>query len=198
MENSIKKYIMKKRTILFLAIILIGTYSAYTQKEDQQKIGGIRGGYHLATMVEDGSKPDTAKNLSSFYVGFFKDQKIAKILFVGSGIEYFQNGLKYSKSSKLIMHTISVPVNLKVKIGPVYGRGGITANFIVKEKIEYDDKKYDPEKSDKANWFDSAAFAGVGVDILFLSVEARYYWGLIDAKNGLYNRYFQLGATVSF
>jgi hypothetical protein len=189
---------MKKSTLLFLAIFLIGSYSAYAQDEDEPKIGGVRGGYHLATMVDDGSKPDTAKNLSSFYIGFFKDQKIAKILFWGSGIEYFQNGLKYSKNSNVKLHTISVPVNLKVKIGPVYGRGGITANFKVKEKIEYDDKKYDPVKSDKANWFDSAAFAGVGVEILFLSVEARYHWGLIDVKNGLYNRYFQLGATVSF
>jgi hypothetical protein len=189
---------MKKSTLLFLVIFLIGAYSAYTQENDQQKIGGIRGGYHLATMVEDGSKPDTAKNLSSFYVGFFRDQEIAKILFWGTGIEYFQNGLKYSNNSKLTLHTISVPVNLKVKIGPVYGRGGITANFKVKEKLEIGDNKFDPEKSNKANWFDSAAFAGAGVKILFFSVEARYHWGLIDVKNGLYNRYFQLGATVSF
>jgi hypothetical protein len=189
---------MKKSASLFLVMILIGAYTAYAQDEDEQKIGGIRGGYHLATMVEDGSKPDTAKNLSSFYVGFFRDQQIAKIFYWGSGIEYFQNGLKYSKSSQVTMHTISVPVNLKVKIGPVYGRGGITANFKVKEKIELDDRKYDPEKSEKANWFDSAAFAGVGVEVLIFSVEARYHWGLIDVKNGLYNRYFQLGATVSF
>jgi hypothetical protein len=189
---------MKKGTLIILSMVLASAFQLQAQDEDKPKIGGIRGGYHLATMVEDGSKPDTAKNLSSFYVGLFKDQKIAKILYWGSGIEYFQNGLKYSKGSNVKMHTISVPVNLKVKIGPVYGRGGITANFMVKEKIEYQDRKYDPEKSEKANWFDSAVFAGVGVEILFLSVEARYHWGLIDAKNGLYNRYFQLGATVTF
>jgi hypothetical protein len=189
---------MKKRTLIILSMVLASAFQLQAQDKDQSKIGGIRGGYHLATMVEDGSKPDTAKNLSSFYVGFFRDQKINKILYWGSGIEYFQNGLKYSKSSNLKMHTISVPVNLKLKIGPVYGRGGITANFKVKEKIEYEGEKYDPEESDKAYWFDSAAFAGVGVQILFLSVEARYHWGLIDVKNGLHNRYFQLGATVSF
>jgi len=29
-------------------------------------------------------------------------------------------------------------------------------------------------------------------------VEARYHWGLLEARNDYYNRYFQIGAAVSF
>ena len=129
---------MKKLTLLLLSVLVVGTYVTHAQdKKSGDKVGGIRFGAHAATMVKDGSSPDTSNYLNSFYVGFFRDSKIAAILYFGSGLEYFQNGLDYSTNSKRVLHTISIPLDLKVKLGPVFALGGIAANFKVSEKLVY-------------------------------------------------------------
>lgn len=187
---------MKKTITLFILLTFAFFITCFGQ--DKQKVGGIRGGWHSASLVSDGSKPDTANSLSTFYVGLFRDNKIIEILSFGTGLEYFQNGLKYSDNLKRVIHTVSIPVNLKVKIGPVFARGGAAANIKMAERIIIGEEKNKPSEDNRSKWFDVAAFAGVGVQILFVSVEARYHWGLLDVKNGMHSRYFQLGAALSF
>jgi len=188
---------MKKIAIVLILLMCAVSFSTKAQ-DDKPKKNGIRFGYHAATMVHEGSKPDSANALSSFYVGFFRSKKVGGILHFDSGIEYFQNGLKYSGNSKRTLHTVSIPLDLKLKIGPVYALGGAAANIKVSEKYDLGDNSYQPLDNDKSNWFDVAAFAGAGVKIWILSVEARYHWGLLEARDDLYNRYFQIGAAVSF
>lgn len=188
---------MKKIVIISLLLFCIAAITANAQEEKIQK-NGIRAGYHAASMVKDGSKPEESKSLSSFYVGFFRSKKIGGILHFDSGIEYFQNGFKYTGDAKRTLHTISIPLDLRLKIGPVYGVGGVAANFKVAESFDLGDNSITPIDSDKSNWFDVAAFTGVGVKIWILSVEARYHWGLLEVRNDLYSRYFQVGAAVSF
>jgi hypothetical protein len=189
---------MKTLTLIILGSLCFGVFTANAQDNEDKK-NGIRAGYHMATMVIDGSKPDEGKSLSSFYAGFFRDQKIASILHFGKGIEYFQNGIKYTDNSKRVLHTVSIPLDLKLKIGPVFALGGAAPNIKVAEKVSLGDNTSNPIDTDKSNWFDVAAFAGAGVKISILTVEARYHWGLLKARDsGLYNRYFQLGAAVSF
>ena len=185
------------KILLVLAFVAFALNQGNAQDEKPQK-NGIRFGYHAASMVKDGSKPEESKTLSSFYVGFFRSKKIGGILHFDSGIEYFQNGLNYTGDAKRTLHTISIPLDLRLKIGPVYGVGGAAANFKVAENIDLGDNSITPIDNDKSNWFDVAAFAGAGVKIWILSVEARYHWGLLEARNDLYNRYFQLGAAISF
>jgi hypothetical protein len=189
---------MKKIISLFILIFIISTVSSQAQDKDKKQKIGIRGGWQLSSMVVDGNKPDTAQYLNSFYIGLFRDNKLASILYFGTGIEYFQNGLKYSNNTKRVVHTISIPLGLKLKLGPVFILGGAAANVKVSEKIIIGDDKYDPVEGNRTEWFDVAAFAGAGVKIFFLSVEARYHWGLLDVRNDLKNRYFQLGLGVSF
>jgi len=190
---------MKKVTFLLLLVLIAGTFITHAQdKKSKDKVGGLRFGAHTATMMKDGSSPDTSNYLNSFYVGFYRDNKIAPMLYFGTGLEYFQNGLDYTKNSKRVLHTISVPLDLKVKLGPVFALGGIAANFIVSEKLVYGDNKYDPSDDAKANWFDAPVFLGAGVEIFFITIEARYHWGLVDAKNEYFHRYFQLGLGLSF
>lgn len=190
---------MKKVTFLLLFVLTAGTVVTHAQdKKSKDKVGGIRAGWHYANMVKDGSKPDTTNNLSSFYVGFFRDNKLARILYFGTGLEYFQNGLEYTDNSKRVLHTLSVPLDLKVKLGPIFALGGIAANFKVSEKIVLGDNKYDPSDDTKAHWFDAPVFLGVGLKIFFITIEGRYHWGIIDARNGYYNQYFQLGLGLSF
>lgn len=189
---------MKKTIIIFMALFFVASLLINAQEKKTEKLGGIRGGWQSAVMVENGAKADTANNLSTFYLGFFRDQKIVPVLFFGSGIEYFQNGFKYPGNSKRVLHMISIPLDLKIKIGPVFALGGIAGNFKVAEKVHIGDQKTSPASGDKSNWFDAAAFVGLGVKIFFVTIEGRYHWGLIESRNGLYNRYLQLGAGISF
>jgi hypothetical protein len=190
---------MKKATFLLVFTMIVGTYFTHAQGEkSNDKVGGIRAGWHYAAMVKDGSKPDTANNLNSFYLGFYRDNRLARIIYFGSGLEYFQNGLKYTDNSKRVLHTLSIPLDLKVKLGPVFALGGIAANFKVSEKLVVGDNKYDPAENQKSHWFDAPVFLGAGVKIFFITVEARYHWGIIEARNDYYNHYFQLGLGLSF
>lgn len=188
---------MKAKNWILLAVLMMGLTLANAQKKDD-RVGGIRGGFQSAVMVESGSKADSANNLKTFYVGFFRDQKMLPFLFFGSGLEYFQNGFNYTNDSKRVLHMISIPLDLKVKIGPVFALGGIAGNFKVAEKIHIGDSKANPASGDKSTWFDAAAFAGVGLKLFFITIEARYHWGLIESNKGLYNRYLQIGAGISF
>lgn len=187
-----------KKIILSLLTMLVCTYYTHAQNDDKQEIGGIRAGYHIASMVEKGNKPDSASRNESFYVGFFREQNISKYFYYGAGLEYFQNGIKYSGDRELVLHTISIPINAKFKIGPAFALAGAAANFKVAERIKTGDSSMEPPDENKSNWFDVPVFLGAGVTVLFITVEARYHWGLLDVNNGLHNRYFQLGAAVSF
>ncbi len=188
---------MKRIVTTIILLICIASISVYAQEDKPQK-NGIRVGFHSASMVNEGSKPDSANALNSFYIGFFRSKKVASILHFDSGIEYFQNGLKYSGNAKRTLHTVSIPLDLRLKIGPVYAVGGAAINFKVYESFDIGNNSYTPSDTDKSNWFDVAAFAGAGVKIWILSVEARYHWGLLEARDDLNNRYFQIGAAVSF
>lgn len=189
---------MKKQIIILILGFICWSLAAYPQGKNDRKVGGIRAGFQSSSMVEQGSKPDTTKNKNSFYVGFFHDQKVISFLSFGSGIEYFQNGFKYPEDSKRVLHTLSIPLYLKFKIGPVFALGGIAGNFKVAERIISGDEKQKPDSNDKSNWFDAAAFVGAGVKISIVIIEARYHWGLIESYDGLYNRYFQIGGGITF
>jgi len=122
-----------KRLLLISASIFLA--SLFIQAQDSEdELAGIRFGFHSAGLVKDGERPDTANSLNNLYIGFFREKKIASLFYWGSGVEYFQNGTKYSNNSKRVLHTLSVPLNLKLKVGPIFGVAGAAANFKVSEK----------------------------------------------------------------
>ena len=189
---------MKNITIILIAFFLFGSLLTNAQ-DDKDKKSGIRAGWQVSDFIKDGSKPDSASNYNSFYVGFFRDTKIIPMLHFGSGLEYFQNGSNYGDNSKRVLHTISVPLNLKFKIGPVFALAGVAGNFVVSEKLTLQGEDVSPEDyGGKTNWFDLPAYAGLGVKILVVTIEARYHWGLLEARDGYNIQYFQLGAGISF
>jgi hypothetical protein len=191
---------MKKIGFIIMSTLLVGALTAYGQDQGKggNKVGGIRAGWHYAVLEKEGGKPDTANALNSFYVGFFRSTKLIPLLHFGSGIEYFQNGMSYTNNTDRILHTISVPLDLRLKLGPVFVLGGVAANFKVSEKIKIGGESINPLEADKTNWFDVPVFLGAGLKIFFVTIEARYHWGLLEARNGYHNQYFQLGAGISF
>lgn len=188
---------MKHRYFIILTALLLCA-PFYANAGDGDKVGGIRLGWSSAAMFNDGTKLSGYENLQSFYIGFFRDNKIVPMLHLGTGLEYNQNGAQENSDNKWVLHYVSVPINLKLKIGPVYGLAGFAPSFKVSEKYIIDGSKTSPSSDEKSEWFDIPFHAGVGVKILFLSIEARYHWGMLDVNDGLKNQYFQLGAGISF
>ena len=188
---------MKYRAVIIAFSFFALNVGIYAQNDSEKSLG-IRIGFHSANMELEDNKPDTARSLNGIYLGFVGEKKFAELFYIGTGIEYFQNGLKYTSNIKRKLHTISIPINLKLKIGPAFGLAGAAANFKVSEKYILGDSSFNPLDSDKSSWFDIPVFLGLGVQILFVTVEARYHWGLIEVRNGMHNRYFQLGAALSF
>lgn len=190
---------MKK--VLFIIVIALATTSYIkAQEKDSERIGGLRFGWQRAAIYENGSIPTGYEPLQTFYIGFSKEKNIAPLFSVGSGLEYFQNGIKVDDDNKTVLHYLSVPFDLKLKIGPVFALGGIAPSFLVAERQFVLGVKTTPADDAKMNWFDVPVFFGAGVKFLFLTIEGRYHWGLLELGDGdgSKNQYFQLGAGLSF
>jgi hypothetical protein len=188
-----------KNLILFLSISLLFalTKPTYAQSDGEgHKVGGIRAGWNYSQYFNDGNSIAGTSDYSSFYAGFYRDNRIVPILHFGTGVEYYQNARFTNDNNKRVLHYIGVPLYLKLKIGPVFALSGFEPSFKVGEKYTVLGQEIDPPES--ANWFDAPFFLGAGLKIFFVSVEIRYHWGTIDAFNGARSQYLQLGGAISF
>ncbi len=190
-----------KKTVLFISIFIISlSFNANAQDENSSR--GVRAGWQLSDYYFDGSAIGDSP-LNSFYVGFFNENKIIPMLYFGSGLEYFQNGSNIGNATdaQFKQHIISVPVYLKFKIGPVFATGGAAANFKVAENYVLGGNKIEVPENLKSNVFDVPLHLGLGVKILMFTVEARYYWGMLDTFQNApetNTQYFQIGGGISF
>ncbi len=178
---------MKKIISLFVLVLMI-TCSVQLSAQSQ----GIRAGWHYSDIFW--GDQELGDPLNSFYVGFFRNNGIfnTEILALHTGLEYFQNGFAYKDSDeKFVLHYISLPVALRVKLGPVFALGGVGLNF----KLAGNTSAHED-----VNFFDLPVLAGLGVKIFMITIEARYGWGLLNVYDNIdaKNQYFQIGAGISF
>jgi hypothetical protein len=89
-------------------------------------------------------------------------------------------------------------VHLKAKLGPVYALVGVQPKVKLSEKIFIDDEKTSPTDEQKSSTFDLPAYGGLGLNILIVSIETRYYYSMIETNHGARNAYWQFGATLHF
>jgi len=193
---------MKKPTLLPAILILISslissTVSAQDSGKDKPAKIGIRAGWNYASMFIDNEELTGIEHTNSFYIGVFKEKKLVPLLRLGSGLEYLQNGYNIKDGGDRDIRYLSVPLYLKVKIGPVYATGGTGFNFKVGEKLP-GDASQDPLNNETTNFFDMPFQLGAGLKILMFSLEARYNWGMLNVNNDASNQYLQVGFTVSF
>ena len=185
----------KTIAISFLCLL---TYSCFAQKDDDKDRhllpNGLRGGYQWSNLENDSES--AADNLDGFYVGYVRKIKLIPLIHIETGLEYMLAGAKQTDNSKLQIHYIVLPAQGVLKIGPFVGMAGVNANFKVGEKLTVNGQTVD--RDDKAAVFDFAVDGGLGFNILMFTIEARYYWGLIEVENGWYNRYAQLGLKLHF
>ncbi|MDA3853696.1 MAG: hypothetical protein PF444_05580 [Bacteroidales bacterium] len=151
------------------------------------KLGGVRAGYLNSVFYDNGNQGDA---VSSFYVGIFRDKQIIPLISLRSGLEYIQLGGDNILGADYEIHTLSVPVSARIKLGPISGLAGVSANF----NISSDGGTQD------VNVFDYPLHLGLGFNILMVGIEARYNWGMNDVfeNSSLKSNYLQVGATIAF
>lgn len=191
---------MRKQLSLIFAVLLLTTSFGLAQEEEagENRIAGLRAGWQNAAFYMDGSEYPGSEAYNTFYVGFWRDNQLAPLFFWGTGAEYHQTGLQMAGMQERVLHYVSLPHYLKIKLGPVFALGGVAPKFKVAERVLVGDELVAPIEANRSEWFDVPAFAGVGVKFLFITVEARYHWGLLDVYDGYNANYFQLGAGLSF
>jgi hypothetical protein len=178
------------RVILVLVVALTVVSGSLFAGKDR----GIRGGY-IEGKLDKGSAGLFDKGYNSFYVGFFNDQKIIPMLYFYSGLDYYQTGSKTNDDNKLVLHYCSIPIALKLKIGPVMAFGGVHGAVKVSSRLTVLGES-SPAKD--FSTFDAGAFLGAGLHILFIGAEVKYTWGLVDIYNGYKNNFWQFGLTLGF
>lgn len=188
---------MKQFFALFI-LIAFTTVFAVTLKAQGKNSIGIRGGYQSSGLFNDSERLTGTSNYASFYVGVFKEKKILPFLHWGTGLEYCQNGAGLAGDDKLVIKYLGLPVHLKAKVGPVYALVGVQPKVKLSEKVLAGNEKISPTDDQKSKVLDFPAYGGLGVNILIVSVEARYYYSLFETNHGARNAYLQLGATLHF
>jgi hypothetical protein len=197
---------MKNISLILLSAFFVfsfNTTKAGNKEDKHEKVGGIRAGWQYSGLYQNGSIQDGYDPMSAFYVGIFKDVKIIPLLRFGIGLEYSQVGLTSSDANIDNAYKLSylyLPLYLKVKVGPVFALGGVSPSFKVGEKITVAGQSIGLTDNNKANVFDIPVFLGAGLKILFVSVEVRYNWGMLNVYEdpNAKSQYLQVGAAISF
>jgi len=186
---------MKRKITLFILISIFATGTIKSFAGDKIE-KGVRAGWQYSNLYKDG-KSLFDDPYSSFYVGFYGYQKLlkSKLFQIGSGLTYYQIGAKKDDDNKLKLHYLNLPVTVRVKVGPVYGFAGL--NGAVKLGGETRILGVNSDVKDFST-FDAGAFVGLGVNVLFLGVEIKYDWGLVDVNNGYKTQYLQVGLLAHF
>ncbi len=166
--------------------------------ENKKLYKGIRFGYQSSNF----SNSDWG-DLTSFYAGIFAVKKLGagKLLSLYTGLEYYQTGASEDDNNEIILGYISLPINLRVQIGPVYAFGGFNPSFKISEDVTIAGQ--DPGDAFDINGFDVGGQIGLGAKFLFLGAEVKYNKGLIsvfDSVNGDENmtEHLQAGLCLYF
>jgi hypothetical protein len=185
---------MKKLSMFFLILLLASQVRAGDDEKDRPN--GFRIGYVWSNLTKSGE--NAADNLDGLYAGFVRSMKLAPLFKFETGMEFCMNGAKQTENSKLQLGYLVLPAQVKAQLGPLVGQVGVNGNFRILQKFTVNGNSVDIDDSNRAAFFDLAVNAGAGFNILALTIEARYYWGLIDVRDGWYNRYAQLGLKINF
>jgi hypothetical protein len=182
------------KTALIVLLLTMGFLPAIAgggDDDDKKFYKGVRFGYQSSNLSES-----DWDDLSSFYVGVFGVKKIGagNLLSLYSGLEYYQTGTDKNADNKIVLNYLSIPLNLRLKLGPVYAFGGFNPSFMIADNAKIGGQDVDPD----INGFDIGGQIGIGVKFLFLGVELKYNQGLTDVGNDNKTNHLQAGLCVYF
>lgn len=184
---------MRKIAILAIVVLVSGLSGLFAQST------GLRVGLQSARLA--GLEYDVNR-LRSFYIGAYHINDFAGFFGFNKGLEYSQMGFMDNEDNFRRVHTISVPLLLRAKIGPAFATAGLGANFKISESARLFGEDILTDSQYKSPFFDLPVLVGAGMKVAILTFELRYGYGLIDASKldefEVHNSYWQLGMAVSF
>lgn len=183
---------MRHKLTGLLVIVIVVSFASGSLMEAQDR--GFHAGYIGSNLSKDGN--NWFKNShKSFYLGFYNNQRIIPALFLYTSLDYYQTGSRLDDNNKLVLHYISIPIALKLSLGPVFAMGGFHGAVRVSTKFTINGQSASTEGF---NTFDSGVFLGAGIRIFFIGFEGKYTWGLSTVRNGYKNNFWQGGITLYF
>jgi len=183
-----------RTTLTLLACLLIVPLFAQKDNDkDNEKFNGLRAGWHLSNF--DGDQSFDARN--GYYGGYYRNLIKVPVFSFSTGLEANTAGAKKDGFERRLTY-VGIPINGRLKLGPVYFDLGVDAALKVHEKSLLDGNEVDLTSDDKAQDFDFLAHAGAGFKFLFLAVEVRYRYGITEVYDGYRNTGLEVGLTTFF
>ena len=191
---------MRHRSFLLLSTLLLAfTVQAQKDKDDEREgFNGLRGGYYSSNL--DGDQGDTDAR-SGFYAGYYRNLIKIPLYRLSSGLEYHTSGATANAlgvENEARLSYLSLAINNRFKIGPVYGDIGLDPALLLSEKSLVNGSEVDIANDQDAANFDVLLHVGAGFKFLFLGVEARYRYGLLEVYEDTRNTGLELGLSVFF
>jgi hypothetical protein len=187
-----------KKLIIIVLVLFLGAEVSHAQFNL-----GIKAGYTASKLSSD-VDVIKAQAASGFHVGAWA--RIGKKLYLqpefiyNLGSSVFRNDVDTSNwKQKVTVNTINIPalvgfklldlkaVNLRLMAGP-------EISFVVNSKVKDMNSVVGPITTDdvnKVNWY---LQAGAGVDVLFLTLDIRYVWGINQMINDVK---YDFGSTTT-
>ena len=179
---------------IFIAVVISLLTSASTLKA-QMTIGSVHGGYHQSWWQSEQGR--AGNPLQGFFAGFyFTDIKGVVAPYIG--VDYFRNGWQTDNNYRYI-NTLSLQLAIRFNIGPVFIYGGPAADLTLGQKYVIDGEDA-WTRENTVGFIDMPVFAGIGVQIGPVNLEARYFWGIsFPTETEPYrNEFFQIGVGFTF
>ena len=183
---------MLKNTLTGLIALLVPVTTLLAQEDKEHHHNNyFRGGFQMTDWVGEESY-DTR---SGFYGGYNHTIVKAPLLGLSLGAEFNTGGARIDDLDlEVATSYVGVPVNARLKLGPVYVDAGLDAAFLISDKVTLAGNELEGDSD--LETFDLLGHAGVGVKFLFLGLEARYRYGFTEVTEGYRNMGLQIGAVL--
>ncbi len=177
---------MKKTLlVLFIAIFAI-SYQTKAQL-------GFKLGYNFAKQSGTDAPGMSEKSLNNLILGAFYEKDLIPLLGLRIGAEYSPKGTKFEGGgfyTQAKINYLEIPIQAKVKLGPVYALGGVYGAYALGGKYESDipgqedsDIKFDKDykRLDYGMKFGAGFQTGLGP--LHVFAQGEYSFGLADIND---------------
>ena len=189
---------MRLYTLLFLFAVLCAPSLVNAQSDDKEedRWNGLRAGWYRSSLFD----PDAETNpdpRNGFYAGYYRNLIKVPLYRLSSGLEYHTSGA-VSGPSEVRLGYLYLCLNNRLKLGPVYVDLGLDPAFKLTEKFLLDGTEIDVDSEFEGETFDLLLHGGAGFKFLFIGVEARYRYGLLEVYDNTRNTGLELGVTAFF
>ncbi len=180
-----------KRVILF-GLLALCTTGIIAQKEGSFLALGLKAGFNstkfkLSDLGNYTTEEWKTETKNGFIYGAFARVKLSHPFYLQPEIYYSSKKFEL-EGNRVTLKTFDVPILLNFRVlslGPVkvHALAGPVASIVRKDKIPAKYNDYLDFKS--TNW---TFQAGAGAEVLGISLDARYEWGLSDVSKGIDGR----------